>query len=81
VTRATILSTSPGVRNLTSPIARLLNGHGLHLQLGADFETRPDDKDRVADRAADHRGAVAAHQERSARADQLCQIAAPSPCR
>src|SRR5262249_6661428 len=50
-------------------------GHRLHLQLGADFQIDRDEH-RMAHRAADHGGAVAAHQRRRFAAEELRQIAA-----
>src|ERR1700722_9984437 len=53
----------------------LPHGHGLHLQLGAELEIDRDEN-RVAHRAADHGGAVAAHQCRRLGVDELGEVTA-----
>src|SRR6516165_8337500 len=53
----------------------LAKRHRLHLQLGADFQIDRDEY-RMPDRAANDRGAVAAHQCGRPRAEKPRQIAA-----
>src|SRR5579862_9034308 len=53
----------------------LAHSHRLHLQLGAELEIDRDEN-RMAHRAADHGGAVAAHQRRRLGVDQLGEVAA-----
>src|SRR5580692_11345211 len=51
------------------------HGHRLHLQLGAELEIDRHEN-RMAHRAADHGGAVAAHQRRRLGVDELGEVAA-----